>query len=124
MGAARAYDHQLGQQYCPMPNMADAKPMHKGGLACSPSRRRESKSEDQSLWLRPLRLGIPQCPAGFSGPRVVRERKKRLPAGESFGAKKSVGNGHERHIGGSPAIVVDAADVQRGFSDLRGAKPA
>jgi hypothetical protein len=54
----------------------------------------------------------------------VRERKKRLPAGESFGAKKSVGNGHGRHIGGSPAIVVDAADVQCGFSGLRGGKPA
>jgi hypothetical protein len=29
--------------------MADAKPMHKGGLACFPSRRRESKSEGSKL---------------------------------------------------------------------------
>jgi hypothetical protein len=26
------------------------------------------------LWLRPLRLGLPQCPADFSGPREPRER--------------------------------------------------
>jgi hypothetical protein len=30
--------------------------------------------KDQSLWLRPLRLGLPQCPAAPSGPRVVRKR--------------------------------------------------
>jgi hypothetical protein len=76
------------------------------------------------LWLRPLRLGIPQRPASVSGPRVVRERKKRLLVGESFGAKSPSAMVHGRRIGGSPVIVVDAADVQRGFSDLSGAKPA
>jgi hypothetical protein len=56
----------------------------------------------------------------------VRKRKKRLLVGESFGAKTRSRSAmvHGRHIGGSPAIVVDAADVQRGFSDLSGAKPA
>jgi hypothetical protein len=72
--------------------MADAKPMHKGGLACFPSRQRESKSEGSKLMASAFAARHSATSCSFSGPRVVCECKERLLVCESSSAKKSAGD--------------------------------
>jgi len=72
-----------------MQNMADSVPMHKSTPSfVSSSAAKEEGRDGSERWLRPLRLGFPQCPASFSGPREPHERNgkcvtriRKTPAG-------------------------------------------
>jgi hypothetical protein len=68
-GRARS-GHQLGQQCCPMRNMAESRRKHKGA-----ARRRAKRIEPWAF-----RLEFRQCPAWLSGPRAVRKRNGSLAA--------------------------------------------
>src|SRR5262249_3337468 len=68
---------KIGQQYCPMQNMAEDGQLHKSALAPLFGAAKRGRKRRSSLWRRPLRRSSSATSCNFSGPRVVCERKQR-----------------------------------------------